>query len=196
LLSTQANLEKEDLVLHNFKWQPKVVAPPKKAIQQPQPKTENPKPPTEEVLDFVALLKKETANFKKDKTEIKTEIAKEPEPIIESEPLSDPDAMVIHCHPATIRERKDPLYGDVRKTIQFGKKFTFEGIMLDCNGLAISLYTEDKNITLGSVIYPSKYKNGDKLEHYRWWKITNVAHSNNGFLIAGELTDDQKDFSD
>jgi len=185
IMKGQSSLEKDDLVFHNFKWEPKIIivsqkAPPKSVVKPPEV------PRSEAIDDFMETLKREAVALKKEKPpEVKL--------VIQSPEQSN--AVMVYCHPAIVRERKDDLYGDVKKTIQFGDKFSFEAIIIDCNGLEISLFTHNV-ISKESIVYPSKYKNGEKLEHYRWWKITKVETSKDGFLLLGELTESQRDFSD
>jgi hypothetical protein len=49
-----------------------------------------------------------------------------------------------------------------------------------------------KHILLGQV--PSKYKNGQKLEMLRWWKIKNIKQQDDEYLIYGEITNEQRSF--
>jgi hypothetical protein len=186
ILKDQESLEKEALVFHNFKWQPDVIAAPKrKVVENPiEPPVESPKK-SEEIDDFVELLKRESKALK----------AEKPKPPIDDS-LDHKDTVVVYCHPAIVREKKDELYGEIRKTIQYGEKFTFDALILDSNGLEIKLFAKTANIGTGSILYPSKYKDGEKLEHYRWWKVVKTQPSNDGFLILGELTENQRDFSD
>lgn len=185
ILKEQESLEKDELVFHNFKWNSKIEKkiknsnPPKEVEQKKIPQE------SEEVNDFLTLLKQEAVALKnslppKKETSTDNELT-----------------ILVHCHPAIIREKKDDLYGETKKTIQYGKKFIFEALFVDNTDLEICLFTLDSQLTPGSVIYPSKYKNkSDKLENYRWWRISNTKSFKNGFLIYGEITDYQADFSD
>lgn len=188
ILKEQESLEKDELVFHNFKWHPKIEKKTKRvntAKEVEQIKQEIVQETSVEVDDFLTLLKQEAVALKNS-----------PPPKKQS-PIDNELTILVHCHPAIVREKKDDLYGEIKKTIQYGKKFIFEALPVDNTDLEIYLFTLDSTLTPGSVIYPSKYKNSnDKLENYRWWRISSTKSFKNGFLVYGEITDYQADFSD
>jgi hypothetical protein len=182
-LANQVLVEKRDLVFHNF-GQAQVVTAPAPVYQPPQPVQEVPKIQSKEAVEFLEMLKKEAKN-------LKTEIPQAPV----TESIANDNTVIVHCHPANAKEYKDDLYGDVKKTVRFGKKFTFEALLMDCSDIEISLFTKTK-ITIGSIVYPSKYKNGEDLAHFRWWRVKKTEVSEDGFILIGEVTEEQRDFSD
>lgn len=197
LLLNQEPLQKEELVFHNFDWKPIVDEPhsvSEPVIRQPEPdltpppKKVAPMPDNSaEVNDFLELLKKESASLKKEKP---------PEP---PKPKSKEHDLLIetHCWPAVIREQSDDLYGEKRRTIQYGKKFNFDSLIVNSTDFDICLFTRDSTITRGSVVYPSKYKNiNERLDYLRWWQVVQIEQFRDGYLIYGEITNQQADFSD
>jgi hypothetical protein len=97
-------------------------------------------------------------------------------------------AIQIHCLPARYREHKDALYGQRYKTIRYGNKFTFEGIIVAQEDLFMEFWTTVKEVTAGSVVFPM---NRDK----RWWRVDAITPKTGGLLIRGVLSDYQPDFS-
>ncbi|RDJ35485.1 MAG: hypothetical protein DWQ19_11760 [Crenarchaeota archaeon] len=191
-LKDQVSIEKEKLVFHNFGNAQTTTAEgnallksiPSKKIEEPKVKPEMPSSISNDAQEFLNAIKKEAKALKEEVPTAKEEI-------------NNSNVIIVYCNPMISKERKDDLYGEVRKPAKFGKKFTFEALLIDCTDFEISLYTKTK-ISEGSIIYPSKYKYdcGEKFAHYRWWKIKNTKEYNDGFILVGELTEDQLDFSD
>jgi hypothetical protein len=197
ILVGQETIESKNLVFHNFKWEPKVVegpppltaAPKKKKKKSPtQPAPEKKEKPEG---DFLELLRKEAAELRTQKPEPKPEPVPEPEP---DDVMDSEGVVIVHCHPAVVREKVDSFYGESRKTIQYGEKTKFEAIILDHNDLEISLFAKTE-ISKGSVIYPSTYKDGEKLDLFRWWRVTRSKAVKDGFVLYAEITNYQADFS-
>lgn len=98
------------------------------------------------------------------------------------------DKVIIHCLPANITVKHDNLYGDVKKLIKYGEKFTFDAVLLESEDFQIAFWTNLK-LTNESIIYP---KNSDK----RWWKIKNSEPKFNGFVYYGSPSNTTPNFED
>ena len=97
------------------------------------------------------------------------------------------EKVFIHLLPAIIREKKDSLYGETYKTIQYEKPTSFEGIVLEEADLEIKIWTEI-SVSLGSIIYP-------RLGSKRWWKIQTKDEIEGGWVLIGVPSSHQPSFS-
>ncbi len=105
----------------------------------------------------------------------------------ETETISVPK-VTFKCQPATLRERKDPLYGDVTKTIQYGEPFSFEGIVVKNEYLSFQFWTTVSQITEGAIVFP---QNQDR----RWWRVMQKAPKTGGWLYDCVISDKQFSFA-
>jgi hypothetical protein len=92
----------------------------------------------------------------------------------------------IHCLPSIIKEFRDPLYDEVRTSISYGSKFTFEVATVTSSDISLTLWTNSHNPPAGSILYIPDKK--------RWWKVTNTESSNDGFMIYCLPSDLQPSF--
>jgi hypothetical protein len=135
----------------------------------------------------------------KAKVDIKV-VEPKPDSPIERKPLVQPDLqreaentsngiekVFIHCLPAYLRERRDALYGDSYKTIQYGKPTSFEGVILQQSDLAIEIWTDTDRITIGSVLYP-------KTNFKRWWRVQDKTQKGGGWVLTAMPSDHQPSF--
>ena len=97
------------------------------------------------------------------------------------------EKVFIHCLPAKIREKKDDLYGEVYKTIQYETPTSFEGVILNQTDLGIEIWTDANQITKGSIIYP-------KLGAKRWWKVHSKTEKAGGWTLIGVPSSFQPSF--
>lgn len=84
---------------------------------------------------------------------------------------------ILYCLPLFIRTEEDPLYGQKRRVNEWGEKFSFEAITVDCNGLTAIFFArmpKDK-VPAGSIIYVFKERN--------WWKVNGVENYEDGIHI-------------
>jgi hypothetical protein len=102
--------------------------------------------------------------------------------------------LIMHCQPAKITQKKDDLYREVYTRVDYGDKLLFEAVVVNLDDLAIQFWTTYP-ITSGSIVYPSKYKDGRAYGDHRWWKITKTIDYQNGFLAEGIMSQDHPDFS-
>ena len=175
LVLEQIRLPENELIFHNFKFNPKIVNlkteiyP--KSVKEPEPiKIEEPLV----IEPLIAEIKEPIVN----KPLIEEEIAEEP--LIDPE-IPQEGIILVHCHP-------------LLENNNFGKKFIFEAYIVESNDIEICLYTKQKNIPKGSILYPSKYKDGEKLGMLRWWKISSIKQQDDEFLLFGQITNEQRSF--
>jgi len=83
----------------------------------------------------------------------------------------------IHFLPAVIRTKKDELYGEVYKSIQYGSPSSFEGVILVQEDFKLVVWTDTDKVTEGSVLYP-------KTMFKRWWQVKEVENKQGGFLLT------------
>lgn len=203
IVKDQEELPTNELIFHNFKWQPLIMSgvpkrkkPILKPVERPivgmVEETIEPKKPqkTKVVTDFLELLKTEAKAIKK-------EIPVEPPKKEIVDPFENDATVLVHCHPAVIKEKIDEFYGEKRYKLEYGNKFSFHALIIDWDEFEISLFCKEE-LKKGSIIYPSKYVYGseEQLQMYRWWSISNIVPKNDGFIIFAAITDKQRDFSD
>jgi len=186
-------------VLHNCDWTPDMVAGEEAA---------RPLKSDFHVPDEVAVAEEPAR-----KAEPVFEIPQQmdiPSPPVESKPpvqeepkkRSIPDSvlknsMIFWCLPHTSEIKTDGLYEESYGVGRFGKKFTFEGVMVERGDLAIRFWTTVKQVTKGSIVYPSRYTHrNEECKDYRWWKVQGVMPKSTGWLIYAVLSDITPDFSD
>ena len=105
----------------------------------------------------------------------------------EAEVNSEIDKIFIHVLPAFMRERKDSLYGDSYKTIQYGKPTSFEGVMLTQEDLYIEVWTDSDKIGVGSVLFP-------RTNFKRWWRVQEKTEKAGGWVLTAMPSDYQPSF--
>ena len=100
---------------------------------------------------------------------------------------SEIEKVYIHVLPAFLRERKDTLYGDSYKTIQYGKPTSFEGIILKQEDLFIEVWTDSDKIAIGSILFP-------KTNFKRWWRVQEKNEKAGGWVLTAMPSDYQPSF--
>lgn len=93
-----------------------------------------------------------------------------------------------HCLPIETKTIKDALSGQSMTINTYGKKFSFEGIIVEEEDLYLIFWTT-KELALYSVVYPKNYSK-------RWWKIQNLESDKGGWTITGVPSLDNPDFTD
>ena len=182
------DLLESDFVFHNFDWASETIA--NDSLSSGLNSDFN-------VKDSVI------SDFPEIKVEPKPEVVlKDPEPLnpepkIESNPKTKAklkNVVLMHCSPAEIRERQDELYGDTYKSIQYGEKFTFEAVIVERNDLYMRFWTNIK-LSEGSVVFPSKYRDGVKFGEHRWWRVNQLVEKSGGHLTQAVVSDYHPDFA-
>jgi hypothetical protein len=168
-------------VVHNMKWKPEyredgTVVLPLESDLSLEPKTQ-----TEIFLS-------ELTDSKEEK---KPEVTPEPiEPVSKVEKSintkNDIKKTFIYCLPANIKEKKDNLYGEIFKKLEYEKPTSFEAVIISQGDMLIEMWS-DVYFEQGSILYP---RNGDK----RWWKINEVSPKLGGWIIKGLPSQDQPSF--
>jgi len=102
--------------------------------------------------------------------------------------------IMFHCLPATTQVYKDELYGEEREEVSYGKKFAFEGVMLEMSDLAI-VYWSPMEIRKNFIVYPSKYVNAGEFKDFRWYRVDQVEEKTGGFICRGIPTNINPDFT-
>lgn len=192
LVKEQVFLPKDKLIFHNMKWIPTIV---------------NLDLNKNEIIEEKEDIQESISEQKEDVQEkiIQDPIIEQKNPVINQISILSDDELndneipqdeivITHCQIAYEQELKDSLYGEVKKVIKYGEKFTFESYIVEVNDLEICLYTKKNGITNNSILYPSKYKNGKPMRMLRWWKVKNIKQQNDEYLIFGEVTSEQRSF--
>ena len=91
--------------------------------------------------------------------------------------------IIAHCLPTHEEIYIDNLYGEQRTKQTYGNKFTFEAIIIERGDLTMKFWTAAP-IPHGSIIYPSRYKNGIKFGEYRWWQIKTSEPKQEGTIYT------------
>ena len=120
------------------------------------------------------------------KPEIKI-VETNPEPKIVEDSTNEIEKTFIHVLPARIREKKDSLYGDVYRTIQYDKPTSFEGVIISYEDITFQVWTNTIKLGIGSILYP---KFGTK----RWWRVQDVQDKANGWIMTCVPSDEQPSF--
>jgi hypothetical protein len=171
----------EDYTLHNMAWD--------EEKHQGKPKV-NPIQSDIKIRDnFVEELeatKNEDVKLNVDLVERKSQVAPKVE-IKTSSSENQIDKVFVHCLPATIREKKDHLYGESYQTIQYGDPWSFEAVIIEENDLDLTLWTDVRDVTIGSVIFP-------KINSKRWWRVQSKEQKTQGWLISAAPSDFQPSF--
>lgn len=184
-------------IVHNMKWKPEyredgTVILPLESDLSLEPRTQ-----TEVFLDELSKTnsenKQSTETILQDKIENqefsisnKVEIREDKAKRKIKSNDTEIEKTFIYCLPAQIKEKKDKLYGDVFKTIQYENPTSFEAVVLSQSDLNIEMWS-DVFFNKETILYP---KNGDK----RWWKISEVVPKLGGWIITGIPSQDQPSF--
>ena len=198
LMLEQDELPVEKLVFHNFSWIPTIVPVRTKKLETPKKQTverplvgiveETTKARSEEITDFLDLLKKEAVTLRKEAPPV-------PKPV-SNDPMDGPEVVLVHCHPVIVREHHDEFYGETRTSLDYGQKFEIEALIVEFNDIELVIYTKHAELTRGTILFPSKYKNGKRLEMLRWWELKRIQSVKDGYLVWAGITDKHRDFSD
>jgi DNA-binding protein YbaB len=132
----------------------------------------------EEELEVV---KKEIKEAIKEVKEVIKEVTKEEESSVKK--------TLIYCLPAKIKFHEDILYGEVKKTINYDKKFKFEAVILNITDVSMDIWTNAIIIEKESILYPQNF---DK----RWWKVNNISSKFDGNILSCVLSSINPSFED
>lgn len=151
--------------------------------------------------DFLAELDKAKSAIKEEIKVVETRQEPAPE-VFERKPIVQPDLhreelqansddgiekVFVHCLPASVRERKDSLYGETYRTIKYGNPYSFEGVVVEQQDLFIKIWTTADNTNEGSILFP-------KTHQKRWWRVQQREKKSGGWLLAAMPSDHQPSF--
>lgn len=103
--------------------------------------------------------------------------------------LKNYNKTIFHCLPAIVKNIHDDLYQDKVIKISYGKKFTFESIVIEESDMEMIFWTHLKNIGKFSIIYPQNFQK-------RWWKIDNIKLAPEGFFLRCLPSDEHPVFTE
>lgn len=112
---------------------------------------------------------------KKDEDVVKEEIEIKKEE--EQKNDSNVKKINIFCLPAKVKIFEDALYGEVKKTIDYGKKFKFEAVEINCTDISFEIWTNAIDIEKESILYPQNFGK-------RWWRVNSITKKFDGILIS------------
>lgn len=183
-----------DFELHNMEFPDDVVAqaatkkPSRNKVNLGQTIVTKQEEPRSEVNISTLPKVEEKAPIKKEEFSI-PEIKKTPENIVkfdENEIIEKPKSVnpklsnypktVLCCLPTDVQEKKDLLYGEVTTKITYGKKFTFEAILIEESDMHLLFWTHLDKIKRFAIFYP---KNQEK----RWWQADAIKPAPEGYII-------------
>jgi hypothetical protein len=78
------------------------------------------------------------------------------------------------CLPAAVREEINPLYGEVKKSVVYGQKFSFETVVLGRNIVSVDFWSP-VSIENNSIIY--------LWDQREWWRVTGSVVKENGWVL-------------
>jgi len=182
LVKDQVFLPKDKLLFHNMKFKPEIVNLKEEKLVK-----------KEEIVNKLPEIIEQQSIIEEIKFEQK-ELPNNSDDQLNDKEIPEEEIIITYCHPLLTKEINDNLYGDIKLKSYFGDKFVFEAYIVESNDLEICLYTKKQGITINSILYPSKYKNGNPLKMLRWWKVKTIKQQDDEFLIFAEITSEQRSF--
>ncbi len=187
IMATQEAWKKEEkLIFHNKIGKIVVINDP----TAPTPVTSRPMKPAVRPIDRVMEFEFDESTLAQAR-----EIIDKKDPLI-VETLEEPEVgegdenkVQVWCLPASFKEYKDALYGEQYRKVRYGNKFLCEAIILDLEDLYMTLWSNTKAITTGSILFPRTH---DK----RWWRVEGIKEQDGGYVIYSTISDYQPKFVD
>lgn len=197
-----SSLKDDDIVLHNFTWAGTDVGdldeikpfPTDMNIKDNVLVIQTPKPVAE--LEPIEIKPKPVPVVKsaEHKPELVATIPIEtPRPITASQFRI---TVSMFCLPSKYKTVRDEFNGEEYQRRTFGKKFSFEAVMVETGDLGIRFWTTVPLLTKGAIVYPYRYSDGQKYGEFRWWEIQSIESKSGGYLIDAIISSVQPDFSD
>ncbi len=194
----------EDFQVHNLKFQGE-VAPDEREIETISSdfklkddflqSLHDSKPVNIAVVESPAVVRPELAVVKPVKSEQPAPVVK-PEQPKELAPTELPrgfNKTFMYCLPATLRDRRDSMYGTKYQTIQYGQPFSCEAVVVGEEDMTIKVWTSVEQVTKGSIIYPKK-SDGGVADAQRWWRVQDREDKKGGWLLTGHPSDETPSF--
>lgn len=82
---------------------------------------------------------------------------------------------VAWCLPAILKEEINSLYGEVKRSLSYGEKFSLETVVINRNIVSIDLWSPIK-IDKNSIIY--------LWDQREWWRVTKIIEQTDGWLLT------------
>lgn len=185
-------LKDGDIILHNFSW---------KGTDGGELDMVTPVATDMKIGDNVLVIESPKPVQEKEPQE---EEPQKPEPVntipVEVPKSTKPDAFKLtvsmFCLPAKLKQVRDDFYGDEYYRRTFGKKFSFESVMVEASDLSIRFWTTIPFLTKGSIVFPYRYSDGQKYGEFRWWEIQSIEEKSGGHLVDAIISTVQPDFGD
>jgi hypothetical protein len=133
-------------------------------------------------LTYETIIEKDLS--KKDR-EIIPESFKKPTEITPEPPRLD--KIIAWCLPATVKEVVNPLYGEVKRSIVYGEKFSFE-IVVRNRGLVTCDFLAPLDISIGSIVYLWSQR--------EWWQVTKSQVLGDSWLLTCYPSEKQPSFQE
>lgn len=193
IMKTQTLWGNEQFTLHNMKWTSEKYQDTiqiKTVQQEPKEETfisdlEESKSQSGSRVIETNVSPKEIQKQESKVYERKTEVHEDKQRI-EENIKSEIEKVFIYLLPANIRTKRDDLYGDIVKTVEYGKPTSFEAVELEQQDFYFKIWT-DIDISLGSILYP-------KTNFKRWWKVKDKEKKADGWILTSMPSDYQPSF--
>jgi hypothetical protein len=177
-MKSQERWDTSKIVFHNMKWKSTTV-PDETLVSTFETDFTMPAGPQPEIFPPEPVVKTPEPVLKT--PEITPD---EPEPERIKVPAAPTDFYFL---PAIIREKKDPLYGGITRTVQYGNPGTCKGVVMENEFMKFSFWATAV-LGEGAIVFP---KNQDR----RWWRVTKVTPKTGGWIYECVTSDQQPDFS-
>lgn len=105
-----------------------------------------------------------------------------------NEKLKNYKKTILHCLPATVKQLYDDLYNDRSYKVSYGKRFTFEVILIEESDMILVFWTHLQNLEKFSILYPQNFEK-------RWWKIDAIKQAPEGYFIRCLPSEDHPAFT-
>jgi hypothetical protein len=183
LMKDQVRWDINKIVFHNFSWKDIVIPDPKNQVA-PLPSPPEPTPAPKVVVEQPMVISEPKSVLPLPEPVLVPENPPEPTPA----PVPATKRMArIHCLPGTIKVYRDELYDEEHRTISYGNKIEFDANIVDRTDLVLALWTTNKKITPGSIIYP-------QTGHARWWRVDATETSGIGLKVLCIPSNEQPSF--
>lgn len=83
--------------------------------------------------------------------------------------------LVAWCLPAILKEEVNPLYGEVKRSLSYGEKFSLETVVLNRSIVSVDFWSP-VNIEKNSIIY--------LWEQREWWRVTKISSRTDGWVLT------------
>ena len=178
IMKTQ-DLSEEKLIINNLN--------PEEIIGEDPSRQHRHIPNAFEILDIdqsIEEFMEEKVEEKVEKVQEVPEIPKTP-PKIDSKPKITANKLIAWCLPAFVKEEINALYGEVKRSISYGTKFSFEIIVRE-RGIVACDFWAPILIDNNSIIY--------LWDQREWWRVTKSFAEDDGWVLTCYPSERQPSF--